>query len=168
LYRDGQFVESYRKNRDLSLLLEYLALHAEPEHPVAPSPPPPAAHDVDDLPATPRTTYNPSGTVLTLTNANYDSTLAAGGPIFIKYYAPWCGHCKKLAPHWTRLAAHARGKMTVAEVDCDAHKALCSKAGVEGYPALYFYPSPGAQHAEYLGGRKFEQLSAFADKATEP
>jgi thioredoxin domain-containing protein 5 len=146
LYRDGQFVESYRKNRDLSLLLEYLALHAEPEHPVAPSPPPPAAHDVDDLPATPRTTYNPSGTVLTLTNANYDSTLAAGGPIFIKYYAPWCGHCKKLAPHWTRLAAHARGKMT----------------------ALYFYPSPGAQHAEYLGGRKFEQLSAFADKATEP
>jgi thioredoxin domain-containing protein 5 len=168
LYRNGEFVEKYRKPRDFSLLLEYIALHAEKTaEPAEPNP-------VETTPAnnspeltTPRKDYNPDGTVVSLDPKTFDAALV-DGPIFIKFFAPWCGHCKKLAPHWTQLAVHMRHKMTIAEVNCEDHGSLCKKQGVEGYPALFFYPGPGAEKTEYMGGRKIEQLSAFADKATEP
>lgn len=39
---------------------------------------------------------------------------------FVEYYAPWCGHCKSLAPHWGKLATALKGRINIAKVDCDA------------------------------------------------
>ncbi|KAI2499132.1 intramolecular oxidoreductase [Fragilaria crotonensis] len=60
-----------------------------------------------------------SGDGLHLTADNYD-LLTADKSVFIKYYAPWCGHCKKLAPEWDKLAADWVDSPMglVAEVDC--------------------------------------------------
>ncbi|KZV85007.1 thioredoxin-domain-containing protein, partial [Exidia glandulosa HHB12029] len=90
----------------------------------------------------------------------------AEGPIFIKFFAPWCGHCKKLAPTWTQVAAKMRGRLTIAEVDCDAHNALCRQQGVEGYPQLFFYS--GGKKMEYTGSRSLEPLEKYAMKAAAP
>jgi protein disulfide-isomerase len=40
---------------------------------------------------------NPDGKVLSLNPATFAKTITSG-PVFIKFFAPWCGHCKKLAP----------------------------------------------------------------------
>ena len=48
-------------------------------------------------------------------------------------YAPWCGHCKKLAPTWDELATAAKGKFNVAKVDCTVEK---SASPVSVFPAL--------------------------------
>jgi len=60
----------------------------------------------------------------------------------VEFFAPWCGHCKQLAPTYEKVAKNLNGLVKVGAVDCD-HKdnaALCSKAGVRGYPTLKIYP----------------------------
>lgn len=79
-----------------------------------------------------------------------------------------CGHCKKLAPHWTQLAGLMRHKLNVAEVNCEAHSALCKQQGVSGYPMLFYYGGQSAGKTEYTGARKIEQLKAFAEKVSGP
>ena len=75
-----------------------------------------------------------------------------------------CGHCKKLAPTWKQLARHMQNKLNVAEVNCDAHAALCKAQDVPGFPMLVYYAN-GAK-SEYTGGRKFDPLKAFTERAS--
>jgi protein disulfide-isomerase A6 len=59
---------------------------------------------------------------------------------FIKFYAPWCGHCKSLAPIWDALADKYAdsSSVVVGSVDCttEENKDLCGEYGVQGYPTL--------------------------------
>lgn len=57
-------------------------------------------------------------------------------------------------------------KLNVAEVDCEQHKALCTSQGVTAFPMMFYY-AHGAK-TEYTGGRSYDQLIAFADKASNP
>jgi thioredoxin-like negative regulator of GroEL len=76
------------------------------------------------------------------------------GAWFVKFYAPWCQHCKSLAPTWDKLAANLKGKVKVAKVNCDGDddddgKEVCAMLDVKAYPTLLmFTPS------EYDDGRK--------------
>merc|ERR1711988_889792 len=85
------------------------------------------------------------------------------------FFAPWCGHCKKMAPDWEKLAeawdGHAVG--LVAEVDCTAAgKPLCDANGVKGFPTLKFGDPAGLD--DYQGGRSFKDLSKFATDNLKP
>ena len=71
--------------------------------------------------------------------AELDALHAAdGAPSFVKFFAPWCGHCKTLAPRWTELASQLKDQVHVYEVDCDqgANKKVCKQEGVKVYPTL--------------------------------
>lgn len=155
MYHDGESLEKYKGYRNLPDLHAFIKRHVDA---IAPEP----------TPATPepetRAVVNPSGEVLELTDDAFASSLAAG-PMFVKFFAPWCGHCKKLAPIWKQLARHMQNKLTIAQVNCDDHGALCKANGVQGYPTL-IYMTSGGLRSEYNGGRKLEQLKAFAEKAS--
>lgn len=92
LYKDGQFVETFKQSRDLDILQKYLADHAEPTTPL--SPPVPEITDgakteeVPVVPAVPAKVYNPSGSVTVLNEKTFADAVQEGH-IFIKYYAPW-------------------------------------------------------------------------------
>lgn len=59
---------------------------------------------------------------------------------FVKFYAPWCGHCTAMKPTWENLAKDFKNDDTIkiGGVDCDnaGNKALCGKYGVQGFPSL--------------------------------
>lgn len=97
-----------------------------------------------------------------LTPDNWD-TETAGKTVFIKFYAPWCGHCKKLKPHWDKLMDEYKGDTSklVADVDCTAEgKPLCDANGVKGFPSLK-YGDPSSLE-DYKGGREFKDIQEFA------
>ena len=61
---------------------------------------------------------------------------------FVKFYAPWCGHCKSLAPTWSEFKRLHYDDLNVAKVDCTSSEGspLCSMMEVRGYPSLLFFP----------------------------
>jgi protein disulfide-isomerase-like protein len=69
------------------------------------------------------------------------NTLKGDKPWMIKFYAPWCGHCKRMAPVWTELFQKNKEEFNVAKVDCtqDEAKGLCSQFKVKGYPSVKLF-----------------------------
>lgn len=57
----------------------------------------------------------------------------------IEFYAPWCGHCKKLAPEWNEAATAMKGKVKFGKVDATVEKRLASRFGVQGYPTIKYW-----------------------------
>jgi thioredoxin domain-containing protein 5 len=156
VYRNGQFVETFQKARELDVLKEFIDQYIDEEtHPTSP----PARK-------TPTRISNPEGKVLELYERNFSDEIKHGG-VFVKFFAPWCGHCKKLAPVWAQLAVQMKNQLTIAEVNCEDHNALCRAEDVQGYPMLFYYGDDGVK-SEYTGGRKLEQLQGFVEKVLKP
>jgi len=108
-----------------------------------------------------------SAAVPTLTPETWDE-MTTGKSVFIKYFAPWCGHCKAMAGDWEKLAEEYAGddSTLIAEVDCTigSNGPLCN--GVKGYPTVK-YGDPN-DLSDYDGGRTYDALSAFARENLGP
>lgn len=105
---------------------------------------------------------------LQLTPDNWDSAVA-GKTVFVKFFAPWCGHCKKMKPAWDQLMEEYEDSETVliGDVDCIGDgKPLCDKVGVQGFPTIK-YGDPDNLEA-YQGGRDFDSLDEFAQVLKPP
>lgn len=102
-----------------------------------------------------------------LTPDNFDEA-TAGKTVFLKMYAPWCGHCKRMKPHWDKLMEEYEGHATIliGDVDCTAEgKPICDANGVRGFPTVKHGDPNNLQ--DYEGGREFDDLASFA-KALKP
>ncbi|XP_046397334.1 thioredoxin domain-containing protein 5 homolog [Ischnura elegans] len=101
-----------------------------------------------------------------LHGGNFENGISKG-LAFVKFFAPWCGHCKRLAPTWDELGKKFVGSdlVKVFRVDCtlENSKSLCSKQGVDGYPSLFLYHN-GKKVSEYDGARSLEDLYEFVVK----
>jgi len=107
----------------------------------------------------PKTEAGPSDVVV-LTTGTFETSVAQGDWL-LEFFAPWCGHCKKLAPVYEQVATQLKGKVNVGKVDCTVEKDLCAQFGVRGYPTLKF-TSKGEIY-EYSGDRGLESLKKYAE-----
>ena len=74
--------------------------------------------------------------------------------------APWCGHCKALAPTWDQLAEKVSADSIVAKVDCTVEDELCGEFNVEGYPTLVLRTADN-EYVSYNGARALVNHSFF-------
>ena len=100
--------------------------------------------------------------------------------------APWCGHCKSLAPEWANAAGQLKGTAKLGAVDATVHQQHASKYQIQGYPTILvcvslvrhvtfnrrgfqvFSAGSRGQFTKYEGGRTASDIVAFAkEKATE-
>jgi len=101
--------------------------------------------------------------VLALTDANFDSEMADIGVTVVKFYAPWCGHCKRMAPEYEKAAKILKENdppVPLVEVDCTTEKDVCQKYEVSGYPTLKVFRN-GVKSADYQGGREAADFVKF-------
>ncbi|XP_039127333.1 LOW QUALITY PROTEIN: protein disulfide-isomerase like 2-1-like [Dioscorea cayenensis subsp. rotundata] len=103
--------------------------------------------------------------VVVLTESNFESEVSQDRGALVEFYAPWCGHCKKLAPEYEKLGSSFKKAKSVliGKVDCDEHKGLCSKYGVSGYPTIQWFPKGSLEPKKYEGPRTAEALAEFVN-----
>ncbi|XP_046734653.1 thioredoxin domain-containing protein 5 homolog [Diprion similis] len=105
----------------------------------------------------------PSDAVFTLTGESFKNGIEKG-VTFIKFFAPWCGHCKRLAPTWEELGKKfwANENVHIVKVDCtmNSSKQLCNEQEVDGFPTLFLYKD-GRKLSEYNGSRTLDDLYEF-------
>lgn len=107
--------------------------------------------------------------VLILTDANFDDELAKHNYLLVEFYAPWCGHCKTLAPEYARAAQKLRENdppYYIAKVDATEQKGLAEKFAVKGFPTLMFFKN--GQKMEYNGGRVEAEIVSWILKKVGP
>ncbi|EPZ33204.1 Thioredoxin-like fold domain-containing protein [Rozella allomycis CSF55] len=97
--------------------------------------------------------------VVQLTGDTFKDFITSEANALVEFYAPWCGHCQKLAPKYEEAATTLKDKVKLAQVNCDDHKSLCSEVGISGYPTLKVY-------AEYKGERSADGIVSYMTKVT--
>jgi protein disulfide-isomerase A6 len=108
--------------------------------------------------------------VLDLIPKNFDTVVTnSGKPALVEFFAPWCGHCKKLAPVYEELGQafeFAKDQVVIGKVDADKEKELGRKFGIQGFPTLKWFDGKGGEPETYSGGRDLEGLSKFITEKT--
>lgn len=110
-----------------------------------------------------------SESVLTLTESNFDETVNNAEISLVKFYAPWCGHCKHLAPEFEKAAQQLATNdppVVLAKVDCTEEKSLGDRFEVRGYPTLYVFRN--GKKSEYKGPRDAAGIVAYMQKQAAP
>uniref|UniRef100_A0AAY4B307 Protein disulfide-isomerase n=1 Tax=Denticeps clupeoides TaxID=299321 RepID=A0AAY4B307_9TELE len=105
--------------------------------------------------------------VLEFTDDDFDSRIGDHDLILVEFFAPWCGHCKRLAPEYEAAATRLKGIAPLAKVDCTASTNVCSKYGVSGYPTLKIFRG-GEDSGGYDGPRTADGIVSHLKKQAGP
>lgn len=104
--------------------------------------------------------------VVTLTTENFDAFIAENDAALVEFYAPWCGHCKRLEPEFEKAAVTLKGVIPLAKVDATVETALAERFDVRGYPTIKFFKK--GKDSEYDGGRTDSTIVSWLQQNTGP
>ncbi|KAG7108617.1 Protein disulfide-isomerase like protein [Verticillium longisporum] len=98
----------------------------------------------------------------------FDDFVKTNDLVLAEFFAPWCGHCKALAPEYEEAATSLKEKnIKLAKIDCTEEADLCQTYGVEGYPTLKVFRGPD-NISPYSGQRKAAAITSYMIKQSLP
>ncbi|KAL1562375.1 Protein disulfide-isomerase 2-3, variant 2 [Salvia divinorum] len=98
-----------------------------------------------------------------LNSRNFDELVLKSKELWVvEFFAPWCGHCKKLAPEWKKAANSLKGQVKLGHVDCDADKSLMGRYNVQGFPTIMVFGADKDSPFPYEGARTASAIESFA------
>lgn len=109
------------------------------------------------------------GKVLELDESNFDLAISSFDYILVDFYAPWCGHCKRLSPELDAAApqlAKLKEPVVLAKVNADKFTSLAKKYDVDAYPTIKIFMH--GVPVDYYGPRKAELLARYLKKFVAP
>ncbi|KAF4656009.1 hypothetical protein FOZ61_007238 [Perkinsus olseni] len=106
-----------------------------------------------------------------LTDDNMNDFVKEHKYALVKFYAPWCGFCKRLAPEFEQAANELaeeidEEKLAFAEIDATANKKMAEEYGIRGYPTLFWFVD--GEKSEYDGGRTAAEIKTWCTDMTGP
>jgi len=111
------------------------------------------------------------GPVQVLVGSTFESVVKdTSKDVLVKFYAPWCGHCKKLEPVYTAVAKKLEGVPSIVVAKIDATANDVEGVEIEGFPTLKFWRAENKDEPlDYDGDRDVDSFVAWLEeKATHP
>lgn len=110
----------------------------------------------------------PPSDVHTLGKDNFKEFVSSHPLVLAEFYAPWCGHCKALAPEYEDAATKLKAKdIPLVKVDCTVEQDLCQEFDVSGYPTVKVFRGAN-NHTPYSGQRKSDAIVSYMTKQSMP
>jgi thioredoxin len=89
--------------------------------------------------------------------------LASETPVFVDFWAEWCGPCRMVAPAVKQLAEEMKGKLTVVKVNVDEKPELAAQYGIQGIPTFMLFKN-GRVALRFSGALPYPMLKAEVEK----
>ena len=103
--------------------------------------------------------YGPSDDVVLLNSANFNSKVVNSNELWlVEFFAPWCGHCKNLAPEWVKAAKALKGVVNVGAVDMDADQSVGAPYSIKGFPTIKIFGANKNSPSDYNGARSAQAI----------
>ena len=97
-----------------------------------------------------------------------DMVFESGNDVLVKFYAPWCGHCKTLAPHYDEAAKRLANNPNILLVKVDSTENEVAGVDIQGFPTLKFWgKDKSAEPIEFNGGRDADGIIQWLKEHTQ-
>uniref|UniRef100_A0A1J3F523 Protein disulfide-isomerase n=1 Tax=Noccaea caerulescens TaxID=107243 RepID=A0A1J3F523_NOCCA len=111
--------------------------------------------------------------VLTLDHTNFTETINKHDFIVVEFYAPWCGHCKSLAPEYEKAASELSSHsppLVLAKIDAsdESNKGIANEYQIQGFPTIKILRNGGKSVQDYNGPREADGIVTYVKKQSGP
>lgn len=153
-------IESAKEHKPPRVMPQLMEYFKAIKDGVEPPPPPPAPK----RPPSPPLIEPEDSEVTTLTRDTFRAFITDNEFAVVEFYAPWCGHCKKLFPEYTKASIELKGhdpaiKLGKIDLNEEENKSVGSKFGVRGYPTLKIFRN--GEPTSYDGPRDAAGIAKF-------
>ena len=98
-----------------------------------------------------------------VTDSDFDSTINGGKPVFVDFWAPWCGPCRLIGPIVEELAPNYDGKAIIAKMNVDDNPNIAQRLGVTSIPTLMMFKD-GKLVDRAVGAMPKGQIESFINR----